>query len=356
MLGIDVRAARIAWTVFLLALLIAASYAIRETLVIFMLALLFAYMLSPLVTLVERWLPKGTPQAIPLAIVFVSFVGVVIGVAILIGSRIVEDATSLGNRLPDFYNNPEWMKKIPLPGWLAPWRDRIITGIHAQFSTGGKDIMPYLQKAGASVLTGINGVFFAVLVPILAFFFLKDGQALRDEFISGFTDTSGRALVNDILNDVHVLLGQYIRALVLLSIATFTSYSLFLGITGAPYALLLAGMAAVLEFIPVVGPLTAGIVVILVSGLSGYTHMLWLAIFWIVYRLFQDYMLSPHLMSAGVELHPLLVLFGVLAGEQIAGIPGMFFSVPVIATLRVIYVRAQRARRRKELMPQVNLT
>jgi predicted PurR-regulated permease PerM len=49
-------------------------------------------------------------------------------------------------------------------------------------------------------------------------------------------------------------------------------------------------------------------------------------------------------MSSGVEVDPLLVLFGVLAGEQIAGVPGMFFSVPVIAALRVLYVRLRRQR------------
>jgi predicted PurR-regulated permease PerM len=54
---------------------------------------------------------------------------------------------------------------------------------------------------------------------------------------------------------------------------------------------------------------------------------------------FQDYILSPHLLGAGVEIHPLLVLFGVLAGDRIAGIPGMFFSIPVIAILKVVYVR-----------------
>ena len=68
----------------------------------------------------------------------------------------------------------------------------------------------------------------------------------------------------------------------------------------------------------------------------------WILIFLIVYRLFQDYVLSPYLLSSGVELHPLLVLFGVLAGEQVAGIPGMFFSVPVIAALRIIVVRMMR--------------
>jgi predicted PurR-regulated permease PerM len=68
-------------------------------------------------------------------------------------------------------------------------------------------------------------------------------------------------------------------------------------------------------------------------------------IFWLVFRLFQDYVLSPYLMGKGVEMNPMLVLFGVLAGEQIAGITGMFFSIPVLATLRVILVRLRRTRR-----------
>ena len=97
-----------------------------------------------------------------------------------------------------------------------------------------------------------------------------------------------------------------------------------------------------LELIPFVGPLTAAVVTLLVAGLSGYAHLLWILVFLIVYRLFQDYVLSPYLLSSGVELHPLLVLFGVLAGEQVAGIPGMFFSVPVIAALRIIIVRMRR--------------
>jgi predicted PurR-regulated permease PerM len=76
-------------------------------------------------------------------------------------------------------------------------------------------------------------------------------------------------------------------------------------------------------------------------------------IFMLCYRMFQDYVLSPYLMGSGVELHPLLVLFGVFAGQQIAGVPGMFFSVPVIAVLRVVYVRLMRARSRRDLAPRV---
>jgi Predicted permease len=67
-------------------------------------------------------------------------------------------------------------------------------------------------------------------------------------------------------------------------------------------------------------------------------------IFLVIYRFFQDYVLSPHLMSEGVELHPLMVIFGALAGEQIAGVWGMFLSVPVIAILRLVIVRIRKLR------------
>jgi predicted PurR-regulated permease PerM len=148
----------------------------------------------------------------------------------------------------------------------------------------------------------------------------------------------------DILTDLHVLLGQFIRALVILSAATLLVYTVFFTIVRVPYGALLASLAALLEFIPVVGPFTAAVLIILAAALSGAGHILLIVVFLAVYRLFQDYVLNPHLMGAGIELHPLLVIFGALAGEELAGIPGMFLSVPAMAALRVAYVRIQKAR------------
>jgi predicted PurR-regulated permease PerM len=99
-----------------------------------------------------------------------------------------------------------------------------------------------------------------------------------------------------------------------------------------------------LEFIPVVGSLVAATVILLVAVFSGFPHVLWIIVFLLVFRMFQDYVVSPQLMSAGVEIHPLLVLFAVLAGDQLAGVPGMFFSVPALAALRVVVVRVRSQR------------
>ena len=144
--------------------------------------------------------------------------------------------------------------------------------------------------------------------------------------------------------DLHLLLARYMRALLLLAIATFVLYLAFLSAVGVPYGLLLAGVSAVLEIIPVVGPLAGASVILVVAALNAdyRTLGLWVFLFLCFYRIFQDYVLSPFLMSSGVEVHPVLVLLGVLAGEQLGGVPGMFFSVPVIAALRVILARVRK--------------
>jgi predicted PurR-regulated permease PerM len=355
MLGIDPKAARAAWTVFLVALLAATAYAIRETLAVFVIALLFAYLLIPLVGFVERITPRQISPRIALAIVYLLLVGAIVTLALTLGSRLANEANSLALQLPALVKNPDWMQRIPLPSWLEPARASVIQKVQEQLSSGGEEILPYIKGLGGQLVSGAKYALYLVLIPILAFFFLKDGAAIRDEFVVGLVEERRRPVVDNILEDINLLLGEYIRALVLLSASSFTAHNLFLGFSGAPYSVLLAGVAALGEFIPVVGPAGAGLIVILVTSLSGYTHVLLYVIFWLLFRLVQDYIVSPYLMSKGVQLNPMLVLFGVLAGDQIAGVLGMFLSVPLLAILRVLFVRLRRARAGGIVVPQAEL-
>jgi predicted PurR-regulated permease PerM len=343
MLGIDPRALRAAWTVLLLALVAAAAYAVRTTIAVFMIAVLFAYLLIPLVDAVNHYTPRRVSGTFALAIVYLMLVGFIVALALTVGSRLADEANNLAVRLPDLLKNREWIDKIPLPYWLEPMRARMVQWLQEEIETGGKDILPYVKSFGGQLITGARYILYIVLVPILAFFFLKDGQKIRQDTLNGLDETN-QLVVEEILDDINRLLGQYIRALVLLSVSSFIANSVFLGLTGAPYAILLAVISALGEFLPVVGPAAGAAIILAVTGLSGYTHLITFILFWILFRMFQDYVVNPYVMGKGVELNPLLVLFGVLAGEQIAGVAGMFFSVPVIATLRVVFVRLQRAR------------
>jgi len=339
----------VAWTVFLFALGVALVYLMRQTLVVFALAVFLAHLISPAVDLLERFAPRFAPRKLRLSriaalgIVYLLILAASAAVLIPIGSKIGEQAASLAARLPAAIQQDP-LAHLPLPIWLEEMRPRLTEILRERMQELGQSVLPILSSAGQQILSGLGNLFSLILVPVLSFFIVKDSAVIRIAIVEAAPKVR-RALAEEILDDLHLLLIQYIRALVSLSAASFVSHAAVLSLMGVPYSILLASLAAILELIPILGPLSAAVILLTVSAFAGYPHLLWIAVFLGAYRVFQDYVLNPYLMSSGVALHPLLVLFGVLAGEQVAGIPGMFFSVPVMAALRVILVRVRRARR-----------
>jgi predicted PurR-regulated permease PerM len=301
----------------------------------------------------RRLTNRRLPQNAVLVLAYVVFIGALVGIGFLIGSVVSEQAASLTENLPKLIQQKDPLQSVWLPSALEPMRPRITDALREQISRLNTSAFPLIQGAIREIVSHVKILLFIILVPILAFLFLKDGARIKNSVIIWVaSERRDREMLDEILEDVHILLGSYIRALVILAVAAFICYSIVMSLLGIAYPALLGLIAGMLEFIPVVGPLIAAAVILLVAAFTGSDHLLWIVIFIALYRTFQDYALSPYLMGSGVELHPLLVLFGVLAGEQIAGIPGMFLSVPVIATLRVIYVRAQRGARQQELAPE----
>jgi predicted PurR-regulated permease PerM len=340
MLGLDLKVARYAWTVVLVILLIGLIYLIGHTLFIFTVALLFAYLLWPIVNFLDKRLP-GRSKVPSLTIVYLLLIAVLIVIGIEVGSRIVVQANAFGARIPDFLEKLE----TPIaPGVHQGIGMKIILEVQKQVAEHSKDLILPLSNAIISVVSHVEVILFIILIPILSFFFLKDGRTMLSSLLDSVPAEPNREMLKDIANDLHLLLAQYMRALVLLGLAASVAYGIFLSLIGLPYGLLLGAVAFPFEFVPIVGPLTSSVIILLVAGLSGFDHLPWIVIFLIVFRLFQDYVLSPKLLSSGTELHPLIVIFGVLAGGQIAGIAGTFLSVPVMATLRIVFRQVTKQR------------
>ena len=148
-----------------------------------------------------------------------------------------------------------------------------------------------------------------------------------------------RELLEGVLNDLNQMLAHFIRAQLTLAALTLVAYSAFLGAIRVPYALVLGTTGGLLEFIPVVGPLAAAIIIMSVALLLTYKHWIVLLVFLGLWRLLQDYVTSPRIMGKSMELHPLAAIFGVMAGGEIAGILGIFLSIPVMASLRIVFRR-----------------
>jgi predicted PurR-regulated permease PerM len=349
MLGIDERALRIVWTIFLFGLLLALIYYIRDIILIFAGSVFLAYMLSPIVKLVERFIPKR--RAIALTIVYCTLIGLLVLLGFQLIPMVAAQAASLLTRLPTLVRGGG-LAHLWLPQWLEPVREQVIAAMNREATDLQTKAVPFFQQVSTKILSGLGQILPLILIPILAFFFLKDARTIRNSLLAAADDGHERTTLNNILQDIHGVLQSYMRALVLLAVASFSAWAIFLSLMRYPYELLLAGLAGILEFIPVVGPAAALVIMVMVVLVTGSGGLIWIVVFWGAFRIFQDYVLNPYLMSSRVEMHPLLVLFGVLAGEKIGGIAGMFFSVPALAILRVVYDRLKETQARRQLTPR----
>jgi predicted PurR-regulated permease PerM len=276
---------------------------------------------------------------------FVLVIGIVAIFGTFIGSVVADQASNLAKEAPVFLDR---IRQNPAPGpeGVRSLKSQISGAIEGQLRQHYGDIASAVPRVSLRVLSASRNLIYIIIVPILSFLILRDGRSIRDGFIELLE--SGQEAARETLADVHTLLLQYMRALLFLCCATFVSFSIVLSLMGVPYSIFLAAIAFPLEFVPLVGPLSAAVIIIAVSAVAGYTHLLWLLAFLAIYRMFQDYVLSPHLMSKGVELHPLLIIFGVFAGGDIGGVAGIFLSVPVLALVRLLYHhlrKVQTARR-----------
>lgn len=339
MLGLSPRAAAYTWTASLVLLLLYVAHTIRGTLFILTVSILFAYLLYPLVDFLNTHLPSRS-RTPALAIVYLILIGFLIFGIAEIGSQAAEQAAALSQRAPELL---EKLKQQPsgssLPTSIRSLQQTVFGTLQSYVYKHYNEFVAVIPKLTLEVLRASTNLIYIVIIPVLSFFILKDGRTMRDEIVSLIDPRQSRELVQELFADVHLLLLQYMRALFSLCAITFVTFAIVLSVMGVPYAILLASIAFPLEFIPLIGPLIAATTILGVTALAGGGHFLWVLVFLFAYRMIQDYVISPRLMSSGVELHPLLVILGVFAGGEIAGIAGTFLSVPVLALLRVVYHR-----------------
>ena len=333
--AIDTRAARITFSAALVLVLFGLVWLMRGTILVFVIALLLASLLTPLADALARLLPSKSKSLAP-AFAWLLAIAATSLLAVFLGSVISDEATSLAKAAPAIIERLR-QQPAPVPGQTASVRTQIATAIETQIREHYNQIVGIVPELTLKVISLSGNLLYLVIVPIISFFILKDGAVLGGAFLSLFGE--GREMAEQLLSDTRTLLIQYMRALSLLCCTTFVVFSIVLSIMRVPYALLLASVAFPLEFIPMMGPLAAAVIILAVSVVSAYPHVVWVAAFLVVFRLFQDYVLSPRLMSRGVELHPLLIILGILAGEEVGGIAGIFLSVPILALMRLVYRR-----------------
>lgn len=348
MLLADSRTARVIVTVLLFALGLGFLYVARATLIAFLFAIFFAYLMSPLVNNLEKLL-KGRGRAI--AVIYVLLLALVVVFFVAVGPKVTHEGTRLGKSLPDLLSRLSSGQIATQLGQEHGWNQKSTELVQAFLASHGDDIEQLAQRVGLRVADVAKQAWLFFVVPLLSIFFLKDGRAFSDFLLSTIQSRPQREFLENVLNDLNKMLAHFIRAQLTLAALTLVVYSGVLWTMGVPYFLVLGTVGGLLEFIPVVGPLAAALIIISVALLTSYQHWLALVIMMGVWRLIQDYVSSPRIMGESMELHPLAAIFGVMAGGEVAGILGIYLSIPVMASLRIVFRRWRLYAEKKKFGP-----
>lgn len=312
----------------------------------FIYGLILAYLLNPLIKLLEKKLKN---RIVVILLVFLAFAGVITTVIALFLPRLIRDVSGFADEIPraiDFIiKTAEEIRDgrltiIPeqVLGWIDI--DKEMARIADVVKQSLADFSGWLIASGSKLLD-------LIMTPIITFYYLKDKELIRETILGAFKP-EGRNRAVEIAGDVDKVIGGFIRGQI--TVAAFVGVLTGLGcmIIGVPHALTIGVVAGLTNIIPYFGPWLGGIMPVILALMEKPLMALWVVILIVAVQQVEASFISPQIMSHSVGLHPLLVMFSVLLFGSVLGIPGMIIGVPLMATLKVFWSHIKKYRQRYE--------
>jgi len=317
---------------------------ITGIILLLVLSIFFAYLVSPLVEFLKQ--PRqigGRERAIPKTGA-IGLAYLIILAAIVLAVFVI--LPSLSNQFPEFVNQSKayWKSVGERPPQIVEdWRlRRLPPSVVNAVNNAIPKVLEKVSQTGTEFAAASIGYLvylpWLVLIPILAFFLLKDAESFRRSALLMLPRGRWRWRGDEFFQDVNSTLAAYIRAQ--LTACLFIGVVCAIGFTllGLPGGLVMGFIAGVFEFIPLAGPLVVAIMAAILATLhAGPFNAFLVLLFLGVLRIIHDYFIYPRLIGQGIHLHPLAVIFAILAGEKLAGVAGIFLAIPLVAILTVSY-------------------
>jgi len=315
---------------------------ITGIILLLVLAIFFAYFVSPLVEFLKRERTiGGRTVAIP-KVVAIALSYLIILAAIVFAVFVI--LPSLSNQFPEFADQAKsyWKSLGDRTTEIMKYSRRLPVPVVNAVNNAVPKVVDAVSATATEFATAALGyvvyISWLVLIPILAFFLLKDAESFRRSALLMLPRGRWRWRGDEFFQDINSTLAAYIRAQ--LTACLFIGIVCSLGFTllGLPGGLVMGVLAGVFEFIPLVGPLTIALLAALLAMFhAGPFNAFLVLLFLGVLRIVQDYVIYPRLIGQGIHLHPLAVIFAILAGEKLAGVAGIFLAIPVVAIVTVSY-------------------
>jgi predicted PurR-regulated permease PerM len=336
----DRRAAAVLTTALVFLLLGAIAFIAWKTVVVLLFALLFAYLMEPVI---RRFQQRARKRWMAVAITYLTFWGLVALFAAIGGQKLMTQARRASEVVPATLEKIQSGEIAYELGREHGWSPQRQQQLHDFLAARREQINHRIEAFAARMPSLAGALAWALLVPFLAMLFPENKAAFALRLVDRFASAGKqKEILKRTVKDTDAVLSDYMWAQFLLSVIAFSVFIPALWLMKVPGVLLLSLFVAVMEFIFVVGPLIAGITILATVVVSGQGNWLIVLAFLIVWRLVQDYVNTPWLLSAELRMPPLAIIAAVLIGGEIGGGLGMFVAVPVAAVIRLLWRRWDR--------------
>ncbi len=331
-----VPAKKIYRRLFLTAVSIAGLYflyRVRIVLVPFIFAFLLAYILNPLVRIVEK---KKVPKGLAILLVYLVVFGLLVLVIMFGVPHIMEEFNRLGRAIPRLTEEVQGIiahlekrySKFTLPEGIKQVLDERIKHLEGA-------LINTVRAGTGSLVRMFSYLLGLVIAPIFTYYMLKDLERIKDSF----TLTIPRLYRSDVLaigRDLDEIISGFLRGHLLISLIVGLLTGIGISLIGLDFAFIIGVIAGVAELVPYLGPFITAVPAVALALLVSNKTAVYAVIVIIIVQQLESAVISPKILGQNMGLHPLLVIFALLAGGELAGFWGVLLAVPAAAAIKVI--------------------
>lgn len=322
------------WWLALAAAICVLLYLLGPMLTPFLLAAMLAYIFNPLAERLARRVPRGLAATIVLLLVAAAFVLLLL----ILLPLLVRQVRAIMEQVPA---HVDWLKTVAAPwiesrfgvqvdvGFIREW----IVSHAAEIQAFAMKLLPTITSGGLAVVGFLVNL---VLVPVVLFYFIRDWNRIVAA-VDGMIPRPWRERVVGILREIDDVLGEFLRGQLTVMLFMAMYYALALWIAGLDFALSVGLVAGLVTFVPYLGVVIGVSLATLTGALqfSDWTQLVWVWLVFGIGNLLEGYVFVPWLVGDRIGLHPVAVIFALLAFAQLFGFFGVLLALPASAALLV---------------------
>lgn len=331
----NARVLKLVAVVFILCGVIWFIYAVRGTLTPFVISAVCAYVLSPWVGRLEA---RGIRRSVAVSALFLLFLVVFVGAIASAVPRVVQEVSGFSDKLPEYMESIKASSRALAldieKRYPVIKEKRVLEKLAEKAQRASEEMAGNLPAYLAEIASALT---LFVLVPFITFFFVVEGKAVM-AWLFEIIPARQTETVLSLFCEIDESLGSYIHGQVLESLCVGVLSITGLMIIGVDYAVIIGGVAGFANMIPYLGPFVGSVPAMMVGFIKyqSFAIVLKVAAVFAAVQFIDNNIIQPVIMSKGVNIHPLIVIFAVMAGAEVGGVLGMFLAVPVACIVKIV--------------------